>query len=57
MSQQRNPTIERTLLIGVTLGLLIGLISKRVGAGLLVGIGLSIFIALYLRGPNKRNEK
>jgi hypothetical protein len=56
MQKKKQPTIERTLLIGATIGLLIGMISKRVAGGILTGIGLSFLIAYLLKDktPNEQ---
>jgi hypothetical protein len=54
MERKRQATIERTLLIGVVLGLLIGFFSKRIAYGLLLGIGLSILLAYLFRTPEKK---
>lgn len=55
MSEKKQASIERTLLIGLGIGLLIGFISKRIAYGLLLGIGLSILIG-YMFRPSK-NER
>jgi hypothetical protein len=52
---KKQATIERTLIIGLGIGLLIGFISKRIAYGLLLGIGLSLLI-MYMMRPN-REEK
>ncbi len=52
MSNKRQASIERTLLIGLGIGLLIGFISKRVAYGLLLGIGIAVFMMFYLRPRN-----
>ena len=49
MSNQKQAGIERTLLVGLGIGLLIGFISKRVAYGLLLGIGIALFMTYYLR--------
>jgi hypothetical protein len=56
MNRQKQSSIERTLLIGLGLGLLIGFISKRIAYGLLLGIGLSLLIA-YLMKPKDNNRE
>ncbi|MEJ8819781.1 hypothetical protein [Lacibacter sp. H407] len=53
MSNKRQASIERTLLIGLGIGLLIGFISKRVAYGLLLGIGIAVFMMWYLRPRNE----
>ena len=49
MNKQKQAGIERTLLVGLGIGLLIGFISKRVAYGLLLGIGIALFMMYYLR--------
>lgn len=49
MRKQKQAGIERTLLVGLGIGLLIGFISKRVAYGLLLGIGIALFMMYYLR--------
>lgn len=53
MSNKRQASIERTLLIGLGIGLVIGFISKRVAYGLLLGIGIAVFMMWYLRPRNE----
>lgn len=53
MSNKRQASIERTLLIGLGIGLLIGFISKRVAYGLLLGLGIAVFMMWYLRPSNE----
>jgi hypothetical protein len=55
-NQKKQSSIERTLLIGLGIGLLIGFISKRIAYGLLLGIGLSLFIA-YMMKPKQDDER
>jgi hypothetical protein len=55
MSKQKQAGIERTLLVGLGIGLLIGFISKRVAYGLLLGIGIALFMMYYLR-PRDNEE-
>ena len=57
MSGQKQSTIERTLLIGLGLGLVIGFISKRIAYGLLLGIGLSLLIAYVMRPGPQDNDR
>ncbi len=47
--------IEKTLLIGLGIGLLIGFISKRVAYGLFLGIGIAFLIS-YLMKPKEENK-
>jgi hypothetical protein len=56
MSAKKQAGIERTLLVGLGLGLLIGFISKRIAYGLLLGIGIALFMMYYLRPRNDENE-
>ncbi len=56
MSTKKQAGIERTLLVGLGLGLLIGFISKRIAYGLLLGIGIALFMMYYLRPRNNENE-
>lgn len=49
MSRQKQSTIEKTLLIGLGLGLLIGFLSKRIAYGLLLGIGLTFLISYVMK--------
>ena len=53
MSNKKQVSIERTLLIGLGIGLLIGFISKRVANGLLLGIGIAVCMIFYLRPRNE----
>jgi len=53
--QKNQATIERTLLIGVVIGLLIGFISRRVTYGLLLGIGLS-WLIYYMNKPTDKES-
>jgi L-cystine uptake protein TcyP (sodium:dicarboxylate symporter family) len=55
MSNQKQSSIEKTLLIGLGLGLLIGFLSKRIAYGLLLGIGLTFLIS-YLMKPKEENR-
>lgn len=49
-NQNRKQTsIEKTLLIGLGLGLLIGFLSKRIAYGLLLGIGLTFLISYVMK--------
>jgi hypothetical protein len=56
MQNKKQATIERTLLIGAVVGLLIGIISKRLATGLLTGIGLSILIGYLFRQSNNKQR-
>ena len=58
MSSRKQSNIEKTLLIGLGIGLLIGFISKRIAYGLFLGIGLAFLIS-YLMKPkeNENNDK
>jgi hypothetical protein len=56
MSLQKRSSIERTLLIGLGLGLLIGFVSKKIAYGLLLGIVLSLVIA-YMMKPKEEHKK
>ncbi|HLP39410.1 hypothetical protein WG954_18470 [Lacibacter sp. H375] len=56
MSTKKQAGIERTLLVGLGLGLLIGFISKRIAYGLLLGIGIALFMMYYLRPRNDEKE-
>ncbi len=54
-TEKKQSSIERTLLIGLGIGLLIGFISKRIAYGLLLGIGLSLLIA-YVMKPKPQDD-
>ncbi|MBY0479156.1 MAG: hypothetical protein K2Q24_16020 [Chitinophagaceae bacterium] len=56
MSNKKQSSIEKTLLYGLGIGLLIGFISKRIAYGLLLGIGLTFFIA-YMMKPKQDDER
>ena len=56
MSAKKQAGIERTLLVGLGIGLLIGFISKRVAYGLLLGIGIAVSMMYYLRPRNDEKE-
>ena len=56
MSNKKQSSIEKTLLIGLGIGLLIGFISKRIAYGLLLGIGLSLFMMYMLRPGNEERK-
>lgn len=56
MSSQKQSSIEKTLLIGLGIGLLIGFISKRVAYGLFLGIGLAFLIS-YIMKPKEDGNK
>ena len=51
MSNQnkKQSSIERTLLIGLGLGLLIGFLSRRIAYGLLLGIGITFLISYFMK--------
>ncbi|MBS4064014.1 MAG: hypothetical protein KGZ74_05615 [Chitinophagaceae bacterium] len=51
MSNQnkKQTSIERTLLIGLGLGLLIGFLSRRIAYGLLLGIGITFLISYFMK--------
>jgi hypothetical protein len=55
MSNRKQATIERTLLIGLGLGLLIGFLSKRIAYGLMLGIGLTWLIS-YMMKPKEEDD-
>jgi L-cystine uptake protein TcyP (sodium:dicarboxylate symporter family) len=56
-NQNRKQTsIEKTLLIGLGLGLLIGFLSKRIAYGLLLGIGLTFLIS-YVMKPKADDQQ
>jgi hypothetical protein len=56
MSSKKQTSIEKTLLIGLGLGLLIGFLSKRIAYGLLLGIGLTFLISYFMKPkPNDRS--
>ncbi|MBX9784031.1 MAG: hypothetical protein K2X48_12145 [Chitinophagaceae bacterium] len=55
MENKKQVSIERTLLIGLCIGLLIGFISKRVASGLLLGTGLT-FIITYFMKPKEEDK-
>jgi hypothetical protein len=57
MSTKKQAGIERTLLVGLGIGLLIGFISKRIAYGLLLGIGIALFMMYYLRPRNDEKEQ
>jgi ABC-type uncharacterized transport system permease subunit len=57
MQKRKQATIERTLLIGAAVGLLIGILSKRLATGLLMGIGISVLIGLLLRQSNQNDHE
>ncbi len=54
-NQKKQSSIEKTLLIGLAIGLLIGFISKRIAYGLLLGVGLSLLIA-YVMKPKQQDD-
>jgi len=56
MSTKKQAGIERTLLVGLGLGLLIGFISKRIAYGFFLGIGIALFMMYYLRPRNDEKE-
>ena len=56
MSNEKQTSVERTLLIGLGIGLVIGFVSKRIAYGLLLGIGLSLLIA-YVMKPGKDDDR
>lgn len=57
MSNQnkQQSSIEKTLLIGLGIGLLIGFISKRVAYGLLLGIGLTFLVSYLLKPKDEKS--
>ncbi len=55
MSNKKQTSIEKTLLYGLGIGLLIGFISKRIAYGLLLGIGLTFLIS-YMMKPKEEND-
>ena len=57
MSEQKQSSIERTLLIGLGIGLLIGFISRRIAYGLLLGIGLSLLIAYVMKPRSQDHDR
>jgi hypothetical protein len=46
---KKQSSIERTLLIGLGLGLLIGFLSRRIAYGLLLGIGITFLISYFMK--------
>jgi hypothetical protein len=56
MSHQnkKQTSIEKTLLIGLGIGLLIGFLSKRIAYGLLLGIGLTSLISYFMKPKEER---
>jgi hypothetical protein len=56
MSERKQISIERTLIIGVLIGLLIGFLSKRIAYGLLLGIGLTFLISYFMK-PKKNDRR
>ncbi len=55
MRNQKQVNIERTLLIGLAIGLLIGFFSKRIAYGLLLGIAVAFLIS-YLMKPKTEDQ-
>jgi hypothetical protein len=55
MSNKKQSSIEKTLLIGLGLGLLIGFLSRRLAYGLLLGIGLTFLISYFMK-PKEENK-
>lgn len=41
---RKQASLERTLLIGLGIGLLIGFASKRIAIGLLLGLGVAVLL-------------
>lgn len=56
MSDKKQASIEKTLLIGLGIGLLIGFISKRIAYGLILGIGLT-FLITYIMKPKQDDDR
>jgi L-cystine uptake protein TcyP (sodium:dicarboxylate symporter family) len=56
MNSRKQTSIEKTLLIGLGIGLLIGFLSKRIAYGLLLGIGLTFLIS-YLMKPKQEDKR
>lgn len=52
-ANRKQATLERTLLLGVGIGLLIGFLSKRIAAGLLLGL----LVAVILRYAYPQNKQ
>lgn len=57
MSSQKQTSIEKTLLIGLGIGLLIGFLSKRIAYGLLLGIGLTFLISYFMKPKEEENKR
>lgn len=53
---KKQTSIERTLLIGLGLGLLIGFLSRRIAYGLLLGIGITFLISYFMK-PKTNNKQ
>lgn len=41
---RKQASLERTLLIGLGIGLLVGFVSKRIAAGLLLGLAVAVIL-------------
>ena len=58
MSTERKPSVRRSemaFIVAIILGLIIGILIKRVRIGILIGMGLGIFIVFtgWLRSTRK----